>query len=311
MVHLVLVHGRSQEFSIPVAVQRELEEGLRWGLERVAAPYYASIPVRLAYYGDHWRPDATALELPAPLAPEPTVLQRRVAADMLAAAGVTGALETQTEGAGWGTLNRFATFLDQHLHLGNLVVRVFLEDVERYFGDVALRSQAIDRVADAVVAANDDVVLLGHSLGSVVAYDALHARPDLPVRGFITLGSPLGLPTVLRRLGAWSFPPMPARWANVFDPDDFVTGRVVLRPHFPARDGRAVEDLEIEGRPPGLTAPTAAHDAAVYLSSIALATALRGMADAEAARLDGVADAERSAAPGPAPLPTGRDFHME
>lgn len=279
MVHLVLVHGRSQEFGIPVAVQRPLEEGLRWGLERAGAPYFADIPVSLAFYGDHWRPDSGALEAVLP-AREPTALQQQIGADLLTAAGAPGALDARPEGVGWGTLNGLATFLDRHLRLGDLIVRHFLEDVESYFGDVHLRSLAIDRVADEVSGAGGDVILLGHSLGSVVAYDTLQARPDLPVRGFITLGSPLGLPTVLRRLAAPAFPPGVPRWANVFDPDDFVTGRVVLRAHYPAADSRAVEDLETEGRSPGLTNPTAAHDGAVYLSSLALAGALRAMIDA-------------------------------
>ena len=69
MVHLVIVHGRAQEFGIPVAVQRPLEEGLRWGLERVEAPYFATVPVSLAFYGDYWRPDGGALEGAAPQAP--------------------------------------------------------------------------------------------------------------------------------------------------------------------------------------------------------------------------------------------------
>ncbi len=280
MVHLVIVHGRAQEFGIPVAVQRPLEEGLRWGLERVEAPYFATVPVSLAFYGDYWRPDAGSLEGVGLAPAAPTKLQQQIGADLLEAAGAPGALDVQVEGAGWSTVNGFATLLDRHLHLGDLIVRHFLEDVESYFGDVNLRSLAIDRVANEVAAAEDDVVLLGHSLGSVVAYDTLQARPDLPVRGFITLGSPLGLPTVLRRIADRGFPAGVPRWANVFDPDDFVTGREMLRLHYPSGDTRAVEDLEIEGRPPGLTNLTAAHDGPVYLSSIALARALRGMVDA-------------------------------
>jgi pimeloyl-ACP methyl ester carboxylesterase len=37
-------------------------------------------------------------------------------------------------------------------------------------------------------------VVLAHSLGSVIAYEALHAHPELTVDCFVTLGSPLGLP---------------------------------------------------------------------------------------------------------------------
>ena len=35
--------------------------------------------------------------------------------------------------------------------------------------------------------------MVGHSLGSVVAYEALCAHPEWPVRALVTLGSPLGI----------------------------------------------------------------------------------------------------------------------
>ena len=121
----------------------------------------------------------------------------------------------------------------------------------------------------------------------VVAYDALSESPDLPVPGLITLGSPLGLPTVRRRLRTLRFPQGVARWVNVYDPRDFVTGREPLQAHFPADDGLMVEDLEIEGKAPSFLDVTASHDGRVYLSSIALARALRDMIAASSA-----ADAE-------------------
>ena len=40
-------------------------------------------------------------------------------------------------------------------------------------------------------------MLVGHSLGSVVAYEALCANPEWPVRMLVTLGSPLGIPNLI------------------------------------------------------------------------------------------------------------------
>ncbi|MGH2614859.1 MAG: hypothetical protein ACRDJC_06440 [Thermomicrobiales bacterium] len=284
MVHLVVTHGRSHQFAIPSLTQRPLEEALRWGLKRVDSPDFATVPVTLAFYGDHWRPDAGELESMAQGTTQPpTPLQREIADDLFAAAGEG---EERAE-LGWDSLNALATRLDQHLRLGDAIVRLFLEDVESYFADARLRGLAIDRVAQAVHEAGDGVVLLGHSLGSVVAYDTLRARTDLPVAGLITLGSPLGLPTVRRRLREPGFPDDVQRWVNVYDPRDFVTGREKLRPHYPAADRRVVEDLESEGMPPGLTDLTAAHDGQVYLSSVMLARALREMIEADAGNAPG------------------------
>ncbi len=276
MVHLVVTHGRSHEFDIPITTQRPLEEALRFGLERVRPPDFTAIPVSMAFYGDAWRPDALPEAAAEAAAREPTELQREIAADMLAA-GPQESAEGVPELPGWDSLNALATRLDQLLHTGDLIVRLFLEDVELYFSDADRRQAAIDRVVQAVNAAGGDVILLGHSLGSVVVYDALSEHPDLPVPGLITLGSPLGLPTARRRLRTRRFPTGVARWVNVYDPRDFVTGREPLRAHFPADDGRMVEDLENEGRAPGITSLTAPHDGTVYLSSIALARALRDM----------------------------------
>lgn len=282
MVQLVITHGRSHAFNVPSLTQRPLEEATRWGLERVDFPDFATIPISLAFYGDYWRPDAAELErVLENVQAAPTEVQQQIADDMLAAAGVAAEAEAAAlEGLGFDSLNGLATVLDRHLRLGDAVVGLLLDDVGSYFDDARLRSLAIDRVAEAVAGANDDVILLGHSLGSVVVYDLVRERPDLPVRGLITLGSPLGLPTILRRMAAPRFPDGLARWVNVFDPRDLVTGRETLRAHYPSDDGRAVEDRETEGRPPSLTNPTAPHDGIVYLSSVALGSALREMIEA-------------------------------
>jgi hypothetical protein len=58
MVHLVLTHGRAQEFGIPQTMLEAWEPALRYGLQRAEAPFFADIPISLAYYGDYWRPDA-------------------------------------------------------------------------------------------------------------------------------------------------------------------------------------------------------------------------------------------------------------
>jgi hypothetical protein len=76
-------------------------------------------------------------------------------------------------------------------------------------------------VADTIAARGARVVL-AHSLGSVVAYETLWARPDLEVELLITLGSPLAPPDVVfdrldpaPRNGKGRRPPGVRRWINV------------------------------------------------------------------------------------------------
>ena len=103
----------------------------------------------------------------------------------------------------------------------------------------------IDRVREAVLEAvtarieSDTRVLVGHSLGSVVAYEALCANPDWPVRSLVTLGSPLGTPKLIfDRLrpppaggkGAW--PAGTGIWRNLCDRHDVVASVKELGPLF-------------------------------------------------------------------------------
>jgi hypothetical protein len=94
--------------------------------------------------------------------------------------------------------------------------------------DSPARAAARTRVTDALETTGARVVI-AHSLGSVVAYEALWERPDLAVDLLVTLGSPLALPhAVLPRLrpapvdGRGARPPGVARWVNLADPGDIV-----------------------------------------------------------------------------------------
>ena len=75
--------------------------------------------------------------------------------------------------------------------LAERVMLFDLQQVRRYMTDPHVRQAAQDRVAAAV--GEDTRVVVGHSLGSVVAYEALCAHPEWPVRALVTLGSPLGI----------------------------------------------------------------------------------------------------------------------
>ncbi|TDC76208.1 hypothetical protein [Streptomyces hainanensis] len=106
-------------------------------------------------------------------------------------------------------------------------VRLFFPEVTRYFGTPA-REAVQDRVVRALKHHRPQVVI-AHSLGSVVTYEALHRLPELEVDLFLTLGSPLALPTaIFHRLqpppvdGRGTRPPGVARWVNVADVGDFV-----------------------------------------------------------------------------------------
>jgi pimeloyl-ACP methyl ester carboxylesterase len=126
--------------------------------------------------------------------------------------------------------------------LADRVMLFDLQQVRRYMTDLQVRRAALDRVAAGIGA--DTRVLVGHSLGSVVAYEALCAHPDWPVRALVTLGSPLGIRNLIfdrlvpvpaaegsgRVRGGW--PHGVRSWVNVADAGDVVALVKDLRPLF-------------------------------------------------------------------------------
>ncbi|MFD5469889.1 serine peptidase [Streptomyces sp. NPDC127105] len=114
-----------------------------------------------------------------------------------------------------------------------------MPEVYIYLTSPKRRGAARDVVADAVRATGARVIV-AHSLGSIVAYEALHAHALPGVELLVTLGSPLGLPDgVFEALdpappgGRGSRPPGLARWVNIADPGDLVAVPRRLGDRFP------------------------------------------------------------------------------
>jgi len=112
-----------------------------------------------------------------------------------------------------------------------------LVQVRRYFTEPATRARIQQRVVDAVT--EDTRVVVAHSLGSIVAYEALAAHPEWPVRALVTLGSPLGIRNLIfdrldpsPSVGVGRWPGSVVTWRNVVDLGDVVALVKDLRPLF-------------------------------------------------------------------------------
>jgi hypothetical protein len=132
--------------------------------------------------------------------------------------------------------SRFFTGVAERAMVGDL------KQVRAYMTDNDIRHKVCERVADAV--SDDTRVLIGHSLGAVVVYEALCAHPEWPVTTFVSLGAPLGIrnliferlrPAPQDGMGAW--PGAVERWVNVADAGDVVALVKDLRPQFGERVG--------------------------------------------------------------------------
>ena len=99
-----------------------------------------------------------------------------------------------------------------------------LRQVRRYQREDELAAGIRKRVGEAT--GPQTRVLIGHSLGSVVAYEYLALQDSHGIETLITLGSPLALRSIQDRLrtkepdGRPRFPAGVEGWFNIFDPRD-------------------------------------------------------------------------------------------
>ncbi|MEU6467783.1 hypothetical protein ABZ927_17750 [Streptomyces massasporeus] len=132
--------------------------------------------------------------------------------------------------------------------LSRLVVAT-LQDTDAYTSRPARRKAVQATVAHAVREHGARVVV-AHSLGSVVAYETLHAHQDLDIDLLLTLGSPLGLPAIMRKLdpepvdGRGARPPGVRHWVNIADVGDLLAVPGELGGAFPV-DVHATTDIGV------------------------------------------------------------------
>lgn len=163
-------------------------------------------------------------------------------------------------------------FLARKTGTAELVIETFLSDVAYYLEIEAIRERVLDVIQETMATAtaeHDSVVVIGHSLGSVLAYDVLQsAGTPRPVSLLVTTGSPLGFPIVRRNLlgrqvnGRPQVPAIEAagdpRWINAYDPRDVVALVHPLHDQF-GGGATAIRDVVTNN-------PTGPHSIADYLS---------------------------------------------
>lgn len=119
-----------------------------------------------------------------------------------------------------------------------------LDQVRRYIRDEAVRAAIMNHILDHLPTYGE-IILVGHSLGSVIAIDLLdHLPADLHVRRFITIGSPASI-KALHDGGERLLKKFPYSrvddWSNFFSRRDIVTGARGLAAFFPG-----AQDFEVQ-----------------------------------------------------------------
>jgi hypothetical protein len=264
---LVLVHGRSQEHKDSVALKKEWLDALKEGLAKSGLKL--PIPddqVRFPYFGDTLdqlvagmsEEDAEKVVVRGPEGLDDPELQRFVAqvleevadrhaitdgqklAVAQAAAIARGEPAVVERGPlNWGWVRGLLRVLDQHVPgASGLSVALFTRDVYLYLKNGRVRKSINSGVQQALTPGVESVVV-GHSLGSVVAYWLLAEQGEdngWKVPSFFTVGSPLAVTevkqTIRQELGLLQHPSCVGKWFNAMDPDDVVALYPLDNEHF-------------------------------------------------------------------------------
>lgn len=254
MAVVVMVHGIGQEQRSADTLEGEWLASLAGGVRTAghsdltdrlwrlrASPQ--GVDARMVFYGDLFLTPGQQGDEPDALSPEQQELAGSLAqewlrtaaarssnlADRQEAARQLALLEAQGEQMGWrervrtpmNALARIPWFAHASMSIAGLDRRALVQ-VTRYLTEPDLRRTVLDRVATLI--GPETRVLIGHSLGSVVAYEAA-CLLDRPLPLLLTLGCPLGLRTIVaERVQPQPpcYPPRVQRWVNVADRDDLI-----------------------------------------------------------------------------------------
>jgi len=252
---IVAVHGIGQQFKADSVIHAEWWPSLLGGLHLAGFTGLKPDDLACAFYGHLFRQAGALSAFEAPHShsldqQELTLLDflwhsaaqtepKRVPAAADFAAGRTMAATPQVVQRALNALAKssFCAGIAPNMMLGNL------KQVVRYLNEPDIRRKAKDSVLSLI--GPETRVVVAHSLGSVVAYEALCERCE-NVKSFVTIGSPLGIPNLIfdrlrpspgaLRIGQW--PGKVEHWTNIADSGDIVANPKKLQPLFgdPLRD---------------------------------------------------------------------------
>lgn len=146
----------------------------------------------------------------------------------------------------------------------NRIIRKYFKDLQMYFSNELITGKGENfsvrwAISDRLISVlkkhqKDKIILLAHSMGSIIAYDVLIHNTHLKIDTFITFGSPLGLPIITSRLyeekknkSSLTAPDnILTKWYNLADLRDYVALDYTLGDDFIAnKNGLIAEDIKV------------------------------------------------------------------
>jgi hypothetical protein len=249
-VRLLLVHGIGQAGKNPSDLESAWINALQKGYEAAGIAYPNSLQVDFPYYGDALDARVARSKLPMPkdLTPKGDAtaspyedfvrnslkeLQPKAAISDGEVATEAGPIPVTEKGIqNWRLTQALARLIDRRLSgFESFTIDRFLRDVYLYVTD-RNTAREINAIVDALLT-EEPTVVVGHSLGTVVAYRVLlEQKAKVNLRRFITVGSPLGIKTISSQLGVLNYPLADLPWYNAYDERDIVALNPLRDPFF-------------------------------------------------------------------------------
>jgi hypothetical protein len=246
---LLFVHGRAQQGKDPAVLKQEWTETLKRGAQRLGRQL-PEVEIAFPFYGDALDQFAKQYEIPltsdiqtkgAAVDDEFLKFQAAWAEELRKQEGITDQQIDAEYGpnpkpkgpANWEWVQAILRAIDKHAGgMSQASLEAFMRDVFLYTTRAGVRDE-IDRIV-ARDLSEQPTVVVGHSLGSVVAYSVLVSdRRSLQVPLYVTVGSPLAVRAIRDQFRPIRSPAPVRRWFNAFDGRDVVALYPLDQTHFP------------------------------------------------------------------------------
>lgn len=251
MKQLVFVHGRAQQHKDAAALKAEWIDSWRKGLADSALQIpVLETDIRFPYYGDtlfDLAAGKTAAEAAAVVVkgmlkrgaaetlidPEQRTFVREVLHEIERKRGILGTDIAEVSGRdfiekgvlNWGWVQDLLETIDRRIPFASgASIALATNDVYQYLENDDIRATIESGVRQALTPGVPTVVV-SHSLGTVVAYNLLRregSKHGWKVPLFVTLGSPLGVNAIRKKLSPNEHPACASSWFNAFDEHDVV-----------------------------------------------------------------------------------------
>jgi hypothetical protein len=271
MPKILVIHGISNQYGgeheLHGAWFPAICDGLaRAGNHGLPKPEDCACP----FYGDLFRPSGTLSSSTLPrltdLGPDEALLLEQIWMSAAASESSVPGPQEFEETLVWAprVVERALASLAKSSYLANLVPLQFLGDLRQvvfYLNRSDIHTQILNRALKYMD--QETRIVIGHSLGSVIAYEALAARPDVTA-DLLTLGSPLAIRNIVfdkltppPAAGSGVWPGQVRNWTNIAATGDIVAAEKKLEPVF----GPRVQDFVIDSG-------WDAHSSTRYLNAI-------------------------------------------